>query len=82
MSQSKNNVVPFPLNRRREMTGCPHCGTVSDVWQIGRLLWAYCRAHGLRWVVADFHSVAPRSIDRRDMTSGLEFLASYTEVTR
>jgi hypothetical protein len=76
-----DNIIPFPLNRRNRMHVCPHCGTRSNVWQIGRLLWGYCDEHELRWVVADYHNVGRASINRRELREGLEFLAEFSEVT-
>ena len=82
MSATIDNVIPFPLHRRRELNGCPHCGKRDDVWQIGRLLWAYCDTHHLRWVVADYATVSRATINRREMREGLEFLATFVEVSR
>jgi len=82
MSANPDNIIRFPLDRRREIHGCPHCGRRDDVWQIGRLLWAYCDTHRLRWVVADFAGVSRATINRREMREGLEFLASFVEVSR
>ena len=76
-----SNVVPFPLGRREPIRVCPHCGTRSNVWQIGRLLWGYCDAHELRWVVADYHQVRRATINRRELRRGLEFLAAFTEIS-
>jgi ribosomal protein L37AE/L43A len=75
------NVIPFPLHRR-EMQGCPHCGRRSGVWRIGRLLWACCDTHEVRWVAADLTHVPPGGLDRRELTKGLELLAAYDEVSR
>ena len=77
-----DNVIQFPLNRRRQLQGCPHCGTRSDVWQIGRLLWGYCDAHEVRWVVADYKQVTYATVNRRELRRGLEFLSTYAEVSR
>lgn len=82
MPAASSNVVEFPLDRRRELKSCPHCGTRSDVYRIGRLLWAYCDAHELRWVAADLHDTAPVSMDRQQLRRGLEFLAAFIEVSR
>lgn len=75
------NVVAFPLERRRELKCCPHCGTRSDVCRIGRLLWAYCDLHEVRWVVADFHEATPAATDRNQLRKGLEFLSAFVEVS-
>ena len=82
MTNIPDNVVQFPLNRRRDMRTCPHCGTCSDVWQLGRLLWGYCDTHEVRWVVADYHTVSPDDLDRNQMRRGLQFLSSFAEVSR
>lgn len=82
MTTVPDNIVPFPQCRRRDLRCCPHCGTHSDVWQIGRLLWGYCDLHEVRWVVADLHHVAPAAMDRQQLRRGLEFLASFVEVSR
>lgn len=82
MAATRDNVLPFPLHRRRELRSCPHCGTRSDVWQIGRLLWGYCIRHEVRWVVADLQIVAPRAMDRQQLRRGLEFLSSFVEISR
>ena len=82
MPELPDNVVRFPLERRREFSGCPHCGTQSDVWPIGRLLWGYCDRHELRWVVADRRQVLPETIDRDQLRRRLEFLARFVEVSR
>ncbi len=81
MREEANNIIQFPLARRRSVNACPHCGTQSDVWKIGRLLWAYCRTHEVRWVVADYKHVTPESLDRQQLRRGLEFLSCYAEVS-
>lgn len=81
MPVSQDNVVPFPFHRRPSMAGCPQCGARTDVWQIGRLVWAYCVEHEVRWVAADLKQVVAENIDRGQMRRGLEFLASYIEVS-
>jgi len=82
MAAETSNVIPFPLARRREVRGCPHCGRRDDVWQIGRLLWAYCELHELRWVIADFDGVSRATINRTELRRGLEFLSDFVEVSR
>lgn len=79
---SASNIVPFPLERRRRLNGCPHCGRRTSVWRIGRLAWAYCEAHAVRWVAADFKDLPPAGFDRQQLRRGLEFLASFDEVSR
>ena len=74
-------VIPFPVHRRRDVSGCPHCGVHDKVWQIGRLLWAYCETHELRWVVANYQGVTRATINRRELRKGLEFLSSFAEVS-
>ncbi|MDH4048223.1 MAG: hypothetical protein OEW68_04755 [Gammaproteobacteria bacterium] len=76
-----DNIIAFPLNRRSRINVCPHCGTRSNVWQIGRLLWGYCDEHELRWVVADYHNVTRATINHRELRRGLEFLSSFAEVS-
>ncbi|MBT8083702.1 MAG: hypothetical protein HKN35_13445 [Woeseia sp.] len=82
MTKLANNVIPFPHDRARAVKCCPHCGKRSDVYRIGRLLWAYCEHHEVRWVVADFQDASPHSMDRQQLRRGLEFLSSFVEVTR
>ena len=82
MPRAASNVVPFPLHRRRAIKSCPHCGTHSDVWKIGRLLWGYCELHEVRWVVADYKSITPEAMDRQHLRKGLEFLSTFIEVSR
>ena len=82
MPHAASNVVPFPWNRRRAIKSCPHCGTHSDVWKIGRLLWGYCEPHEVRWVVADYKSITPEGMDRQHLRKGLEFLSTFVEVSR
>ena len=82
MAATADNVIHFPVHRRREMHGCPHCGRRDDVWQIGRLLWAYCETHEVRWVVADHVGATKATINRRELKKGLEFLSSFSEVSR
>lgn len=81
MAESVDNVIPFPLERRRTVRTCPHCGKQSDVWAIGRILWGYCATHEVRWVVADYKSVIPETIDRHQLRKGLEFLSSFKEIS-
>jgi hypothetical protein len=76
-----DNIVQFPLERRPNISVCPHCGTRSNVWQIGRLLWGYCEDHVLRWVVTDYHRAARATINRRELRRGLEFLSLYSEIS-
>lgn len=76
-----DNIIEFPLNRRRHMRSCPHCGSRSDVWQIGRLLWGYCDVHEVRWVAADTQRVTRATINRTELRKGLEFLATFVEVS-
>lgn len=82
MTTAIDNVIRFPLHRRREVRGCPNCGKRDDIWQIGRLLWGYCENHELRWVVADYEGVSRATINRREMREGLQFLATFVEVSR
>lgn len=82
MQAKANNIIEFPIERRREMSGCPHCGASNEFWQIGRLLWGYCEEHELRWVVANHSGVTRATINRRELRRGLEFLSSFVEVTR
>ncbi len=81
MSTALANVIPFPVHRRRDVRGCPHCGARNDVWQIGKLLWGYCEAHELRWVVANYNGVTRATINRCELRKGLEFLSSFVEVS-
>lgn len=82
MRTPADNILPFPLNRRRAIKCCPHCGGYSDVWKIGRLLWGYCDQHEVRWVVADYKTVTRQTMDRQDLRRGLEFLANFVEISR
>lgn len=82
MPVDPSNVISFPIHRRREIRGCPHCGRRDDTWQIGRLLWAYCEDHEVRWVVADYAGVSRATINRGELRQGLEFLSSFVEVSR
>lgn len=82
MAAAATNIIPFPLDRRRELPGCPHCGCHNNVWQIGRLLWAYCEEHELRWVVADYEGVTRATINRDELRRGLDFLSAYVEISR
>lgn len=81
MTSIASNVVPFPLSRCRMIKSCPYCGKYSDAWKIGRLLWGYCDQHAVRWVVADYKTVAPQTIDRHHLRKGLEFLSNFVEVS-
>ncbi len=81
MQAKTNNIIQFPVHRRRENCGCPQCGERSDVWQIGRLLWGYCEQHEVRWVVANYQSITRATINRRELRQGLEFLSSFAEVS-
>ena len=82
MATAADNVIAFPVHRRREMQGCPHCGRRDVVWQIGRLLWAYCETHEVRWVVADHVGATKATINRQALKKGLEFLSAFAEVSR
>lgn len=82
MTATADNVIAFPLQRRREFSACPHCGRSDDVWLIGKLLWAYCETHRLRWVVADYARVSRATINPRELKKGLEFLAAFAEISR
>ena len=81
MPDTHNNVIEFPLNRRTPMRGCPQCGSRGDVWQIGRLVWGYCTAHEVRWVVANLPDTSVLRLDRRRMRRGLELLSGFVEVS-
>ena len=81
MPTMTSNVIPFPVHRRREVRGCPRCGSRSDVWQIGRLLWGYCERHEVRWVIANYKNITRATINRRELRKGLEFLSSFFEVS-
>jgi len=81
MQAKTHNIIQFPVHRRRETCGCPHCGTRSDVWQIGHLLWGYCERHEVRWVVANYESITRATINRRELRKGLEFLSAFAEVS-
>ena len=82
MDAKSDNVIAFPLHRRHDFSGCPHCGRRDDVWQIGKILWAYCEAHEVRWVVADYEVVTRATINRRELRQGLEFLSTFAEISR
>ncbi len=82
MQAKANNVIEFPLERRRAISGCPQCGASNEFWQIGRLLWAYCEEHEVRWVVANHSGITRATMNRRELRRGLEFLSSFAEVTR
>ena len=81
MSAKTNNIIQFPVQKRRQINGCPRCGARSDVWQIGRLLWGYCEQHEVRWVVANYESITRATINRRELRKGLEFLSAFAEVS-
>ncbi len=81
MPDTPNNIVPFPLQRRPVVRGCPQCGSCREVWQIGRLVWGYCEEHEVRWVAADLKKAPDERLDRQQMRRGLEFLSAYTEVS-
>lgn len=81
MDKITDNIIKFPVERRREIKGCPHCGSRNDVWQIGRVLWAYCEVHEVRWVVANYGSASKATINKRALRKGLEFLSSFVEVS-
>lgn len=72
------DIIRFPLDRRRAI-GCPQCGTYSDAKQVGRLTWAWCDRHAVRWVIAD--RPTPPTVDRVQLRRMVEFLAGYTEVS-
>lgn len=74
------DIIPFPLERRRPI-GCPQCGKYSDAQQVGRLTWAWCERHAVRWVVADRREPGPAAFDRRRLRRMVEFLAGFTEVS-
>lgn len=76
-----DNVIPFPLTRRRDFQGCPHCGKRTSVWRIGRLVWAYCEVHSVRWVAADLKRIPRGDMDRQQLKKGLEFLSAFDEVS-
>lgn len=75
-----SNIVPFP-SRARPMHACPHCGTQTDLWRIGRLLWGYCDDHEVRWVVADLRENSPVGHDVDELRRRLERLSRFIEVT-
>jgi hypothetical protein len=76
-----SNVIPFPLTRRRDFQGCPHCGKRTSVWRIGRLVWAYCENHSVRWVAADLQRIPRGAMDRQQLKKGLEFLSAFDEIS-
>lgn len=78
---ASDNVIPFPLTRRRGFQGCPHCGKRTSVWRLGRLVWAYCDLHALRWVAADLQRIPRGDMDRQQLQKGLEFLSAFDEVS-
>jgi hypothetical protein len=82
MSATASNVIPFPLDRGKRLQGCPHCGKRTSVWRIGRLAWAYCDVHAVRWVAADLKTIAHGIVDRQQLRKGLEFLSAFVEVSR
>lgn len=79
MSQAAN-IIPFPL-QRRTLRACPNCGTQTDLWRIGRLLWGYCDEHEVRWVAADFRVNGPVGYDVNELRARLERLARFIEVS-
>lgn len=81
MAHAHRKVLKFPLERRRAIRLCPHCGRQSDVWRIGRLLWGFCDRHELRWVVADFRSAVPLTANSAETRQRLERLSAFAEIT-
>jgi hypothetical protein len=82
MPEKACNILQFPLDRRRGIQGCPHCGKRTSVWPIGRLAWAYCDVHAVRWVAADLEMQVKGKLDRQQLRKGLEFLSAFVEVSR
>ncbi len=82
MSLSASNVVPFPTRSSQTDSGCPHCGTHTELWRIGRILWGHCREHELRWVIADLQEPMPGTIDLVQLRERLELLSDFVEVSR
>lgn len=82
VSQPHDNVVAFPVAQREHLSTCPHCGTLTNVRRFGRLLWAYCDNHRLRWVARDFQQASPGLQSRGQLRRNLEFLSSFVEVSQ
>ena len=82
MSEKGSNILRFPSDRGRGIQGCPHCGKRTSVWPIGRLAWAYCDVHAVRWVAADLETTGKGKLDRQQLRKGLEFLSAFVEVSR
>lgn len=78
---ANSNIVPFPTRACRGPRACPHCGTQTDFWRFGRLLWGYCAEHEVRWVAADYGAPQPVSADRARLRRNLEFLSGFAEIT-
>ena len=81
MDTIPDNVVAFPRTPAR-FAACPHCGTRTDHWRLGRILWGFCESHEVRWVAADFGQAAPVRISRAELRGKLEFLSRFAEVSR
>lgn len=81
MARLADNVIPFPLNRRPPMRGCPQCGGRSDVLPVGRVLWGYCEEHETRWVVVERGADGKPGLDRRRLRLCLARIASFVEVS-
>lgn len=77
MAATNCKIIPFPVRRRR-VSHCPQCGSQTDLWRLGRLLWGFCDDHQLRWVVADLEENVADTLPDLER---LETLSGFAEVS-
>ncbi len=48
-------VIQFPVRQRRSPNhyfgGCPFCGGLDGIVDVGPLSWCVCRQHSVRWCI-------------------------------
>jgi hypothetical protein len=79
-------IIHFPVRQRRPLTtsyfgGCPECGSPGNFANIGRVHWAACSFHSVKWRVGEnlfsgWRDECPEIWDRNAAE-----LAEYREVT-
>ena len=49
------NVIKFPLPDANAecFGGCPECGCVANIWNVGRAHWAVCHRHKVKWYIGE-----------------------------
>ncbi len=79
-------IIPFPSRQCRPATtnyfgGCPECGSPGNFANIGRVHWAACSCHMVKWRIGENLFSNWRDENPADWERNAAELAQHREVT-